>query len=158
SAGVAAGNGIPLIPFDDLLSCFENFHASVRIVCQRLVLALRHWSHRDAALGMSYLCSRFLDIQQPELHRIHSDGFRHLIHHLLPAELEFLLHIASGRTGLDRICSVLESDFFPVRDQVNITLGSSSATLLHRSGIRTIVHMQLTLARDDALVFSTPDL
>src|SRR2546427_12064656 len=36
STGVAAGNGIPLIPFDDLLSFFENFHGSVRIVCQRL--------------------------------------------------------------------------------------------------------------------------
>src|SRR5436309_14793365 len=79
STGVAAGNGIPFVPFDDLLSFFENFHGSVRIVCQRLVLALRHWSHRDAALGMSYLCSRFLDIQQPELDRIHSDGFRHPI-------------------------------------------------------------------------------
>src|SRR5436189_1117720 len=89
STGVAAGNGIPLIPFDDLLSFFENFHGSVRIVCQRLVLALRHWSHGDAALGMSDLCSRFLDIQQPELYRIYSAGFRHLINHLLAADLEF---------------------------------------------------------------------
>src|SRR6266516_5899097 len=107
---------------------------------------------------MSYLCSRFLDIQQPELHRIHSDGFRHLIHHLLPAELEFLLHIASGRTCLDRICSVLESDLLPVCDHVNVKLGSSSATLLSRSGIRTIVHMELTLACDDASVFGSPAL
>src|SRR5437867_10900890 len=50
SAGVAARNGSPLIPFDDLLSFFENFYGSVRIVCQRLVSALRHWSHGDAAL------------------------------------------------------------------------------------------------------------
>src|SRR6059036_1127389 len=57
STGVAAGNGIPFIPFDDPLSFFQNFHGSVRIVCQRFALALRHWSHRDTALSMSYLRS-----------------------------------------------------------------------------------------------------
>src|SRR5437899_11395241 len=52
STGVAAGNGIPLIPFDDLLSFFENFHGSVRTVCQLLVLPFWHWIYGDDSSGM----------------------------------------------------------------------------------------------------------
>src|SRR5437016_2229412 len=105
----------------------------------------------------SDVCSSDL-IQESELNRIHSDCFRHLIHHLFPAELEFLLHIASGWPGLDGIGPVLESDFLPIRDHVDVKLRSSSTSLLSSSGVRTIVDMKLTLARDDAPVLRDSDL
>src|SRR5206468_12296564 len=80
----------------------------------------------------------------------HSNGFRHFIHHLFPAPFELLLHVAARGADGHGIGSIVEADFLPVWNNVEVKLGASAA--FASSASLTSVDMELPLACGDSAV------